>query len=310
MQNRSGIGGLTMGVSRRGASDGSNVAREKRNAPARLDANQVLLRSNHLRSHQADLIECIRTRIIPQLARTHGLVNKPELVSMDTFSPTQPELTAFADLAVHKDVAVVVAHLNSLMARGVPIESVYLNWIAAAARQMGCDWESDRADFSAVTHGMWTLQQALHRLSPVFLRAEGPTKTARRALLASVPGEQHTLGLCMVSEFFRRAGWDTWTELPSDYDEVIGKARDEWFDLVGLSAGCDHKIDALAQAIVTLRRASRNAEVVVMVGGPIFANHPEIALTVGADFTAVDAVHAVAKAEQMVATRVSEQSRR
>ena len=36
----------------------------------------------------------------------------------------------------------------------------------------------------------------------------------RRALLVSVPGEQHSFGVTMVAEFFRRAGWDAWTGAP------------------------------------------------------------------------------------------------
>ena len=67
-------------------------------------------------------------------------------------------------------------------------------------------------------------------------------------------------------------------------EDIVGKAHGEWFDLIGLSVGGDHKLEALTQAIAALRRASRNAEALIMLGGPILASNPEIAVAVGADF--------------------------
>ena len=261
-------------------------------------------------SHEAQLTQFIRRQVIPRLAVAHGLPQKSEQAPVIVQKPSQEALTALADLAIREESSAVVAYVEALVERGVPIEDAYLEWLAPAARQMGCDWESDRTDFSSVTIGMWKLQQAMHALSPTFLKNTVAIKSPRRVLLASVPGEQHTMGLFMVSEFFRRGGWDVWSELPSDYEDIVDKARGEWFDLIGLSVGGDHKLEALTQAIAALRRASRNAEALIMLGGPILSRNPEIAVAVGADFTAGDARHAVARAEKAVASRLSEQFRR
>ena len=43
----------------------------------------------------------------------------------------------------------------------------------------------------------------------------------RRILLTAVPGEQHSFGLYMVAEFFRRAGWD----VVDGWREVVQAAR-------------------------------------------------------------------------------------
>lgn len=266
-------------------------------------------------SREARLVQFIRGQVIPQLASAHGLAQHGssagrQRVAVDTFKPSPEALAALANLAMRENASAVVAFVDALLARGVPIEMAYLEWVAPAARQMGCDWESDRCDFSAVTIGMWNLQQALHLLSPVFLRNCSVTKSPRRVLLASVPGEQHTMGLYITSEFFRRAGWDVWCDLPAYYDDVIGKARGEWFDLVGLSVGAENKIEALTEAVAALRRTSRNSEVLIMAGGLVLVSNPEFAVTLGVDFTAADARQAVSRAEQAVASRISEQFRR
>ena len=273
-------------------------------------SDHFIQRSISNSSYEAQLTQFIRSQVIPRLAVAHGLPQKSKHAAVVTEKPSPEALSALADLAIREDSSAIVAYIEALVERGVPIEDAYLEWLAPAARQMGCDWESDRTDFSSVTIGMWKLQQAMHALSATFLKSTVAIKSPRRVLLASVPGEQHTMGLFMVSEFFRRAGWDVWSELPADYEDVVGKARGEWFDLVGLSVGGDHKLEALTQAVAALRRASRNADVLVMLGGPILASNPEIAVVVGADFTAGDARSAVTRAEKAVALRLSEQFRR
>ena len=269
-------------------------------------------------THAVQLTQFIRGQVIPRLAQAHGLaVSMPSAAPSVTLSapivpaaPSAKDVSDFADMAFQTDSATVVARIEALVATGMTMDRVYLDWVAPAARQLGCDWDTDRANFSEVTLGLWRLQQSLHALSPKFQEAEKQVATPRRALLVSAPKEQHTLGLFMLSEFFRRAGWDVWSDLPSDYSEVATKVSEEWYDLVGISAGTDAKLEALTLAVTKLRHVSRNPDVVVMVGGPIFVDHPEFAIAAGADFTAQDAPDAVLRGERAVSARTSEQLKR
>jgi hypothetical protein len=63
-------------------------------------------------------------------------------------------------------------------------------------------------------------------------------------------------------------------------------------------------IAGVTTAIRTLRKASRNPDVGVMVGGPIFLLHPDLVTVVGADFTAVDAREAVESAAAFAGRRI------
>jgi len=56
-------------------------------------------------------------------------------------------------------------------------------------------------------------------------------------------------------------------------------------------------LEPLARTIHALRRASRNADIGVMVGGQVFNEHPEYVALVGADTTAADARQAALQAE-------------
>ncbi len=265
-------------------------------------------------AHAIQLAHFIRGQVIPRLAQAHGLAVSMSSVDISLplvpAAPSAKDISDFADLAFQTDSATVVARIEALVASGVSMDRVYLDWVAPAARQLGCDWDTDRANFSEVTLGLWRLLQSLHALSPKFQETEKHTATVRRALLVSAPKEQHTLGLFMLSEFFRRAGWEVWSDLPGDYSEVAVKVSEEWYDLVGISVGTEVKLEALTVAVSRLRHVSRNQDVVVMVGGPVFVDHPEFAVTAGADFTAHDAPDAVSRGERAVSARTSEQLRR
>ena len=150
--------------------------------------------------------------------------------------------------------------------------------------------------------GLGRLQQVLHELSPAFRGRGRAHEHGRRVLLVPVPGEQHSFGLQMVAEFFRRAGWDVWSgpQIASG-DDLVQLVRSEWFAVVGLSVGCETRIDALAAGIRAIRRASRNRAIGVLVGGPLFVAHPELVARVGADATAIDGGQAPLQAQNLLA---------
>jgi methanogenic corrinoid protein MtbC1 len=206
----------------------------------------------------------------------------------------------FVKLILAHDVVVASAYFEAMRSRGVSLEALYLHLLAPAARRLGEFWSDDRCDFTEVTVALGRLQQALRELSPAFRNEAKPREHGRRALLMPAPGEQHTFGLFMVAEFFRRAGWDVWGGPPSSSNDLTGMVRAEWFDVVGLSVGCESRLDVLAAGIRAIRRASRNRAIGVMVGGPTFVMHPELVALVGADATAADARQAAFQAESLV----------
>ncbi len=119
-------------------------------------------------------------------------------------------------MIVHRPVAAARAHLDALRAGGMSAEAVITEVLSATARHLGVMWEQDRCTFVDVTLGLSRLQQLLRIYGPAFEAEPALQGSGRRLLLAVVPGEQHTFGLAIVEEFFRRAGWHVQSEfLPS-----------------------------------------------------------------------------------------------
>jgi methanogenic corrinoid protein MtbC1 len=249
----------------------------------------------------------IETEIVPRLMLAHRPrgIGAPCLDEGDTDVLDLDDVERLARLVLDDDDDACAGFVSALRERGIGLEQLYLELIAPAARRLGVMWETDDCDFAQVTLGLWRLQNLMFDLSPQVPAARTPrTGPPRRALLAAVPGSQHTLGLLMVSEFFRVAGWEVWSDPCASAGDLTALVRSEWFDLVGLSVGSDGHVEALASLILTLRGASRNPDVAVMVGGAILAGRPELASEVAADLAAADAREAVERADALFASSV------
>ncbi len=76
--------------------------------------------------------------------------------------------------------------------------------------------------------------------------------------------------------------------------------------MLGFSLGSEIHIKALAEIIREARRASRNRALAVLVGGPLFAQHPGYADEVGADGVTIDGSEAPALAERLIVRTASQ----
>jgi MerR family transcriptional regulator, light-induced transcriptional regulator len=191
-------------------------------------------------------------------------------------------------------------YVEQIRRQGTSVERLYLGLITSVARHLGDLWLADVCTFTDVTLGLWRLQQLTRTLSPIF-QQDAPARLPRyQALLVPLPGEQHTFGLYLLAEFFRRAGWGVYSMPLKAVDDVVAIVRSEWFVLVGLSLSCENRLEELAKQIRIIRRTSCNRGICVMVGGGIFIEHPEFVSQVGADLMAIDGRQAPAKAQNFV----------
>ncbi|MGF1462666.1 MAG: B12-binding domain-containing protein [Maricaulaceae bacterium] len=249
----------------------------------------------------------IDTEIIPRLmlAHAHDTDRTPRRVDPPApqFAPprlgTPPPDNAAADLATRLIAPFAQAgssFVRDLVDQDVDREALFLEVLAPAARILGEMWDEDQVDFAHVTVGLSRLHRILHDLSePEVFGRDG-----FRVLLAPGPGEQHTFGLAIVSEFFRRAGWETWVENTVEPEDLHTIAHQNVFDVVGFSLSRSDRVKELALTIKTLREVSRNPDVLVFVGGKAFDECADLAEAVGADATAADARLAVTTAERLL----------
>ncbi|MCZ8132015.1 MAG: cobalamin B12-binding domain-containing protein [Steroidobacteraceae bacterium] len=215
-------------------------------------------------------------------------------------SPTREEVEELVGLLLAHESGVALAFVAALHARGMPLDTLCLELLAPAARRIGELWEHDRADIMQVSLALARLHTVLREVSvdghEPMIDSHEP---GARVLLVPSPGEQHTFGLMLVAEFFRRAGWDVSSEFPATTADLLELVAGERFAVVGLSCASESRLDGLASRIQAVRRASRNRGIGVLVGGRLFTDAPELAGRIGADGTAADGRQAVLQARRL-----------
>ena len=249
-------------------------------------------------SHVDVLRRAVEQEVIPRLLMARA--PRADAKRPSVRPPSTQQVMGLVDLLLTKDAPASASFVDAMRALGTPSESLYLDLLTPAARRLGVMWEEDTCGFSDVTLGLLKLHSIMRALQPDFMGEVVARPRGPRALLVQMPGEQHGLGLGMLVQFFRRAGWNVWNEPVATSDDLVGVLRHRSVAMVGISLSCSERLDALAADIRAIRRASRNPRLVVMVGGPAFLEHPQLAAMVGADATASDAPGAVRQARTLV----------
>lgn len=243
---------------------------------------------------QSDRLErlerTIQNEIVPRLMTSHrvGPVS-PSMAAAAARSLSEEDVTAFVKAVRSADDQKAVQFVRSIIAEGASIEAVYLDLLAPSARRLGEMWDEDECDFVEVTVALGRMQRLLRDLSQVFLADAGQAEPVGNVLLTCVPGEQHTLGIIMVGEFLLRDGWRVLVGAPWTESDLLAMVGTEWYDVIGFSVGCEARLSSLKRDIRRLKSASRNPNVQIMVGGPVFSEDPSLAEQVGANAIATSA---------------------
>lgn len=240
------------------------------------------------RERLSRLLATIDGNIIPRLARAHGVPAEQAHAAARATAIDAREIDRFAHALIAADDRDARSVVAAMLSAGAQREWLYISLLTPAARRLGEMWVEDECTFGDVTVGVGRLQRTLRELAATLPSTLQPPLDGHRLLLLASPGEQHTLGLSIVSECFRSARWDVTCSTDSHAPDPVATVKSEWFDVIGFSAGTHTRLNWLALAIADVRRASRNSAIVVLVGGPVFSIHPEYVATVGADASAAD----------------------
>ncbi|MHB2165650.1 cobalamin B12-binding domain-containing protein [Alsobacter sp. R-9] len=257
-------------------------------APDILDGVDVAARRRKL----ATIIE---TDIVPRLRTLHGTT--PRAPAGDPAGPSGDHVALLARMMIEPDIGPSSHYIAALKDRGLSTERLFVDLLAPAARRLGEMWENDACDFVDVTPGVARLQQLLSLYGASMSVQSAGEK--RRVCMMTLGDEGHSFGIAMVETFLRAGGWRVDSQRGIVVDEIPGLMANAWYAVAGLTIGTDGCLDTLAAVIRSIRQASCNPCIGIMVGGPPFADHAELATRVGADATATDAPTAVLLAQRL-----------
>lgn len=259
------------------------------------------------RSAAGDDDECRRSmrtvlesHIIPRLVKAHR-GDEARAANDTACRLLGDEVIAFAQFCAVGKREQAIALIERLRSEGLEQEDIFVELITPAARYLGEQWEEDQLGFAEVTIGLVLMHEVIHGMGYEYHDGPQQGSGVKRVMLASAPGSQHVLGLAIVSEFFRKAGWQVVLEVSPSRTELCHAVQNEWFDLVGLSVALDSQLDALSALVGSLKSASRNPCTPVLLGGPVFTIGSHRAEAFGAEAICVDARECVPLAASMMA---------
>lgn len=251
------------------------------------------------------LAKAVQYEIIPRLMLAHRSTEScSEQLGQALAHVSPQDVHRFARVILEEDDVVVRQHVQALRQRGVPVETLFLELLAPAARYLGELWEQDLCSFTDVTVGLGRLQQVLRDNSahlPEVTTTSSHNGRPYRVLLLPCPGEQHTFGLFLVAEFFHRAGWEVHSEFLPRNGAPQALVQDSWYDVVGFSLGNPKYFSELSDCIEQIRHKSINSDISIICGGAAFSLNTELALNCPADAVITDGSLAPETARDLLA---------
>ena len=247
------------------------------------------------------LLKTVESELIPRLFVNH-MMDVPTTSPLVENRSTEPVagpwssdecVRQFADMCTGSEPEKLDEHVTDLLAQGVSLESVFLFLLAPVARYLGDRWLSDEVSFVDVHLGLCRLHQLICECETIGYRAEKASLAGESILLTCAPGENHTFGVTMVADFFRRYGWQVSNLCGLDTDFLLARLASTQYSAVGFSLHNEYNYLALKEIIAKVKAESINKNLIIMVGGDYFIRNPGKVKPIGAEIFATDGRQAV-----------------
>ena len=165
--------------------------------------------------------------------------------------------------------------------------------VQPAMYDVGDLWQSSRVSI-AQEHLATAITQTL--MAQAFAHAEFAPATNRKALFTCVQGNDHTLGIRMVSDAFEVAGWDVqFLGANTPARSLVKQVNHFRPELVGLSVAMPQQVAALKMAIQQIRAEMGCRRPTIMVGGLTLNQFDDLRGEIDADLWTPDARSALSQ---------------
>lgn len=191
--------------------------------------------------------------------------------------------------------------LEERQAEGVSFDALCLDYLGAAAVWLGREWDESRLSFLEVTVAVGRLYALMRALRAPSLPVTHASGAVRRALFATVPGEDHSLGITLAADMFRAEGWDIDLLTGCDHDRIVGETERLRPPVIGLSLSSEDRLATLVRLVVALRIVASSA--IVAVAPPAAMDDDAVARVIDTDLLIRNAQDARAALDRSIRLR-------
>jgi methanogenic corrinoid protein MtbC1 len=194
------------------------------------------------------------------------------------------DAVALTEALLRADDDAVMALVENHLGHQDGLKPLYLNLLSAVAIDLGQRWDRDELHSSDVIIATGRIFALMRRLSGRIL-PEDITGT-RHVVLATVPGEQHSLGLAMAADLLRQDGWLVDLKSGRTLRELIDELARTDLTLLGLSASTLAQVAPLTALVEDLRETAPHVR--ILLAGRLAAICPDLPSRCGVDAAAAD----------------------
>ena len=219
---------------------------------------------------------------------------KPPINDMTTLDAIYKSYLAYV-ITGRKELAESIIMYS--VKHGTDVRDIYMNVLEPALKEIGSLWEQGKITVADEHYASIVTEHVMSKILPLMRSYE-----ENHSLLAlTVGGESHTIGIRMVSDFFKMAGWNTYfLGASTPTDSIVSHIIKYKIDLLALSVSMNYHINSLEMLISTIRNHVKCKDVKIIVGGQAFLHNPNLWQRVGADGYAANAMEAVLVGNQLV----------
>jgi methanogenic corrinoid protein MtbC1 len=218
-------------------------------------------------------------------ARMNYVLSQPWVAS-DATPNLQDIAVGFAKLAVLGDEQGCAMVIDDLARRRIDARQIHQEVLAAAMHTMG-EWYTSGEIGIAEEHMASSITERM--LARLMEHVALAPATEGKALLACVEGNHHSLGLRMLADQLRLAGWEPLflgANVPTaTLVETVARYRP---NIVLLSLACEETVPAAREAISALLPLREANGFLIGLGGRAVCCCNDMVDKFGADFTATD----------------------
>lgn len=211
----------------------------------------------------------------------------------DTVGPDQvhpgiapARLLTLASAALERDPSRFGRAAERVLAQCRDAEEFLEQAVSGTAMALGAWCSDNQIDVAAVQQASERLEELVFEVADEHLSKTIAAPTPWSILLARAPGSSHTLGSFIVAELFNWHGWSVISGPAVEAGRVARMLAVERVDVLGVTVSEERDLLPVHRLISHCRSVSRNADLIVVVGGTQAYLRPELAEEVNADLVA------------------------
>ncbi len=162
-------------------------------------------------------------------------------------------LAAFCHALVQPEPTAALRFVEQRRAEGVSRQTIYIGYIAAAAGALGDAWDQNRLTSTEVITGTGHLYALMRALRGEGIISRPAFDSRKYALFATVPDEDHSIGITIAADLFRDAGWEIDLQIGKDHDALVERIDRARPSIIGLSLSTENRLASLVRLVVAIR---------------------------------------------------------